>query len=108
MRLIILKLISCLNFSCNKGPDSDKPNFTLWMKDLKKAYEKEDLLLVAAVSPLSWISEAAYEIQELDKYVDYTLVKTYEFRGSWDGQTGLGAPLYAPIGDKTCKDIVRG
>lgn len=43
--------------------------------------------------------EAAYDIPEVNKYVDFINMMTYDFRGSWDGKTGHHTQLYARPSD---------
>lgn len=45
--------------------------------------------------------DAAYDIPNLSKYLDYIHVMTYDFHGSYDGVTGQNAPLYASSVDTT-------
>lgn len=43
--------ILLLKVECGRGPDSDKPGFASWVKELKQEFRLHGLLLSAAVSP---------------------------------------------------------
>ena len=46
-------IFSIIQVNCNKGPASDKPAFSAWIKELSAAFRTRNppLLLTAAVSP---------------------------------------------------------
>lgn len=79
---------------CKKGPDSDKPSFSAFVKELKEAFEPKGYLLSAAVSPSKAVIDAGYDVPVLGKYLDWVAVMTYDFHGQWDKQTGHVAPLF--------------
>jgi len=79
---------------CNKGPASDKPAFSAWVKELHTAFQPHRLLLSAAVSPSYKVIEAGYEVPVLNRYFDWIAVMTYDYHGHWDKKTGHVAPLY--------------
>ena len=41
----------CWQVECDKGPDSDKPNFAALVRELSEAFKPRGLLLSSAVSP---------------------------------------------------------
>merc|ERR1719285_304472 len=84
----------CWQVDCNKGPESDKPNFTAWVRELYTAFQPHGLLLSAAVSPSFKVIDAGYEVAELNKYFDWIAVMTYDYHGHWDKATGHVAPMY--------------
>lgn len=90
----------CWQSNCKKGPDSDKPNFTKLVKELKTEFMKYDLQLGVAISGYKEVINVAYEMNELTKYVDYFTVMTYDYHGGWESQTGHVSPLYGRTGDK--------
>ncbi|NXA53701.1 CHIA chitinase, partial [Nothocercus julius] len=84
----------------------DKALFTVLVKEMLAAFEQEAeqvnkprLLITAAVAAGLSNIESGYEIAELGKYLDYFHVMTYDFYGSWDGQTGENSPLYKGSAD---------
>ncbi|KAM4610682.1 acidic mammalian chitinase-like [Polymixia lowei] len=83
------------------SPPEDKQRFTLLCKELLEAYEAEGtatgrprLMLTAAVAAGKGTIDAAYEIAEIAKYLDFINVMTYDFHGAWDRVTGHNSPLY--------------
>ena len=86
----------CWQTDCRLGPESDKDNFSLWAKELKEAFDAEGsgLMLTAALSPSPKIIDIAYDIPEINKYLDIFNVMTYDFYGAWDKATGHHSPLY--------------
>ncbi|RXG60008.1 putative chitinase 3 [Armadillidium vulgare] len=66
----------------------DKDGFSAWVQELAEAFHPEGLLVTAAVS-------AAYDVPSISTYLDHINVMTYDYHGSWDGQTGHVSPLYA-------------
>ncbi|XP_051736245.1 acidic mammalian chitinase-like isoform X2 [Ctenopharyngodon idella] len=88
------------------SPPEDKQRFTLLCKELLEAYTAEGaatgrprLMLTAAVAAGKGNIDAAYEIAEIAKYLDFINVMTYDFHGSWDTVTGHNSPLYRGSGD---------
>ncbi|XP_049548013.1 acidic mammalian chitinase-like [Anopheles darlingi] len=43
----------------------------------------------------------SYDINCIARHVDYILLMTYDYNGSWDSHTGHNAPLYAGLTDTT-------
>ncbi|XP_067302606.1 acidic mammalian chitinase-like [Pseudorasbora parva] len=88
------------------SPPEDKQRFTLLCKELWTAYTAESaatgrprLMLSAAVAAGKGNIDAAYEIAEIAKYLDFINVMTYDFHGSWETVTGHNSPLYRGSGD---------
>ncbi|KFZ63651.1 Acidic mammalian chitinase, partial [Antrostomus carolinensis] len=83
------------------SPPQDKALFTVLIKEMLAAFEQEAkqvnkprLLITAAVAAGVSNIQSGYQIAELGKYLDYFHVMTYDFHGSWDGQTGENSPLF--------------
>ncbi|XP_075837804.1 acidic mammalian chitinase-like [Microtus pennsylvanicus] len=83
------------------NPPEDKHLFTVLVKEIHEAFEKEAnennkprLLITAAVAAGVSNTEAGYEIRELSQYLDQIHVMTYDLHGSWDGYTGENSSLY--------------
>merc|ERR1712117_391912 len=83
----------CWQVNCDKGPDSDKENFSKLVEELRAKFGTE-LLLSAAVSPSKKVIDAGYDVKALSKYLDIINVMTYDYYGHWDKKTGHVAPLY--------------
>ncbi|XP_050304967.1 probable chitinase 10 isoform X2 [Anthonomus grandis grandis] len=84
----------CWQVDCKKGPDSDKPAFSAFVKELKEAFRPKGYLLSAAVSPSKTVIDAGYDVPVLGEYLDWVAVMTYDFHGQWDKKTGHVAPLF--------------
>ncbi|KAK6170876.1 hypothetical protein SNE40_019166 [Patella caerulea] len=84
------------------GVAEDKVNFVTLCKELFTAYTAEAassgktrLLLTAAVPASRANIQAGYDVPELNKYLDFFNLMTYDFHGGWDSTTGHNSPLYA-------------
>uniref|UniRef100_U5EYE2 chitinase n=1 Tax=Corethrella appendiculata TaxID=1370023 RepID=U5EYE2_9DIPT len=77
----------------------DKANFILFLKELRKEFDKSGLLLSAAVASAEFSAEISYDIPVVSKLLDFISVMTYDLHGSWDNVTGLNSPLYAGPAD---------
>lgn len=83
---------------------ADKENFTYLLKDIREALnelEKETgkyyLLTIAAGADQYYIDGT--EMGEVQKYVDYVQLMTYDMRGGFQTLTGHHTNLYTPTGD---------
>ena len=63
------------------------------MKELKAKFGPEGLMVTAALSPNPKIIELAYDLPELNKYLDVFNVMAYDYYGAWDKATGHHSPL---------------
>lgn len=91
----------CWQSDCKKGPDSDKPNFTKLVQELREEFEKQEppLLLAVALSGYKEVIDKAYEVHEISRAVDFMSVMTYDYHGAWESKSGHIAPLFASPGD---------
>lgn len=72
------------------------------MKELKEAFDgegksnskKERLLLTAAVPASFEAISAGYDVPEINKYLDFMNVMTYDFHGDWEQVVGHNSPLF--------------
>lgn len=64
-------------------------------QDLHAALEPKGLLLTAALGAGKDTMEAAYDLAELNKYLDFIHLMSYDYHGKWDNQTGANAPLHS-------------
>lgn len=76
------------------GVPADKQNLVKLIKEISQEYKAENLYLAACVRPSEPIAVHAYDIPNLSKYLDAFYLMTFDFKGSWDLQVGLPAPLY--------------
>ena len=84
---------------CNAGPDTDKENFALWVRELKEAFKPYNFLLSAAVSPSKQVIDAGYDVAKINADLDWIAVMTYDFHGHWDKKTGHVSPFEAHPSD---------
>ncbi|NMO94444.1 glycoside hydrolase family 18 protein [Paenibacillus lemnae] len=82
----------------------DKQNFTLLLKTIREALDqkgKEDgrhyLLTIAAGADQYYIDGT--EMEEVQKYLDFVQLMTYDMRGGFQVLTGHHTNLYTPTGD---------
>ncbi|XP_068622319.1 probable chitinase 2 [Battus philenor] len=75
------------------GKREDKANFVTLMKEIKEAFMPNGYILTTAIGAPKYVMEAAYELPQLNKYVDLMIVLAYDYHGTWDGVVGPNAPL---------------
>ncbi|KAL7648229.1 UNVERIFIED_CONTAM: hypothetical protein RMT77_000132 [Armadillidium vulgare] len=85
----------CPQNYCNDAYSGDKDGFSAWVQELAEAFHPEGLLVTAAVSAGWERVETSYDVPSISTYLDHINVMTYDYHGSWDGQTGHVSPLYA-------------
>nr|XP_031849252.1 probable chitinase 10 [Nomia melanderi] len=86
----------CWQSDCRKGPDTDKPNFTKLVRELKHEFEQQQprLALAVALSGYKEVIDRAYEVREISDAVDFVTVMTYDYHGAWESKTGHLSPLF--------------
>ncbi|XP_068209059.1 uncharacterized protein [Palaemon carinicauda] len=77
---------------------SDKQGFSLWVKELRAAFNPQGLLLTAAVSAGSNVIDQGYDVPTVAAALDQIHVMAYDFHGSWEKQVANHAPLYPAQG----------
>lgn len=91
----------CWQSNCRKGPDSDKPNFTKLIQELRKEFDQQEprLTLAVAFSGYKEVIDRAYEVREISEMVDFISVMTYDYHGAWEAKTGHLSPLFGNTDD---------
>jgi len=92
------------------SPATDKQKYTALIQELMEAFKaeselndvKERLLLAAAVPGGKESIDNGYEVPKITAVLDYVLLMSYDYYGSWNQFTGHVSPLYPP---KTAKGI---
>lgn len=77
------------------GLANDKHNLVLLVRELQIQFNKRKWLLTAAISANQNIIDEGYDIAEMNQYVDYFNLMSYDFHGNWENVTGLNSPLFA-------------
>ncbi|WP_373229852.1 glycoside hydrolase family 18 protein [Cohnella sp.] len=85
------------------SPD-DKKNFTLLLRELREALDREGsardrhyLLTIAAGADRYYIDGT--EMEQVQKYLDFVQIMTYDMRGGFQTLTGHHTNLYTSTGD---------
>lgn len=73
---------------------SDPSSFVKWLVEIRAEFDKHGYLLTIAAGAPAKLASKSYDIPAIAKAVHYINLMTYDLHGSWDGKTGLNAPLY--------------
>merc|ERR1719310_565 len=69
------------------------------LRVMKEEFQKENaanpLLLTAAVGVGKSTTDTAYDIPQMNTYLDLINLMTYDLHGAWEPRTGCNANLYA-------------
>lgn len=74
---------------------ADVGNFVALLRDLRIAFDRENLLLSAAVGAAESLASKSYKIKEIAKYLHFVNLMAYDLHGHWDFKTGMHSALYA-------------
>lgn len=77
------------------GLPEDRVNFIELLKELRMRFDKEGYLLSIAVAATKDYHRSAYDVPEINKYVDFVNLMSYDLHAYWDAKTGHNSPLYA-------------
>ncbi|XP_062559639.1 acidic mammalian chitinase-like isoform X1 [Armigeres subalbatus] len=77
------------------GSPDDRSNFVTLLSELRTRFNTEGYLLTIAVAATKDYHRSAYDVVQINKYVDFVNVMTYDLHAYWDAQTGHNSPLYA-------------
>ncbi|KAL1132660.1 hypothetical protein AAG570_010612, partial [Ranatra chinensis] len=89
------------------GTREDKANFIELIKDLRTELLPGKHLLTAALGANIDVIKGAYDLQQINKYLDYIHLMCYDYHGSWENVTGANAPLYSNRDDLSVEKSVR-
>jgi len=83
---------------------SDKPNFTMLLKTIREALTRQGeldgkyyMLTIAAGADQYYVEGT--EMDQVQRYVDYVQLMTYDMRGGFQVLTGHHTNLFTPTGD---------
>ena len=81
---------------------ADKHNYVLFFNELYQEADTESkttgrprLLITAALPAGKATIDEGFDVQAFEPYMDYLLIMTYDYHGSWNSYTGYNSPLYA-------------
>ena len=77
--------------------DEDRKGVVVLVRALRAALPAAIVSMAAPAS--DWYGKA-WDVDELQKHVDFLNVMTYDFHGPWSGHAGHNAPLRAAAGDE--------
>ncbi|XP_029732138.2 chitinase-3-like protein 1 isoform X1 [Aedes albopictus] len=77
------------------GKPEDRVNFVTLLKELRARLQPLGYLLSIAVGATKDYHRSAYDVPEINQYVDFVNLMTYDLHAYWDAQTGHNSPLYA-------------
>ncbi|XP_043279576.1 probable chitinase 2 [Venturia canescens] len=75
------------------GAPQDKQNFVSLVQELSGVLKSRGLLLTAAISADRATIDAAYDVPEISKYLDFIHLMAYDYHGAWDKKVLPNAPL---------------
>lgn len=78
-----------------EGQPFDKQNFVLLVKELKQSFRPHNLLLTSAIGASPNVIDQAYDIPNLNKYLDFLHIMCYDYGGAWDRRVTANAPLHS-------------
>uniref|UniRef100_A0A240PJQ5 Uncharacterized protein n=1 Tax=Anopheles atroparvus TaxID=41427 RepID=A0A240PJQ5_ANOAO len=76
------------------GSVDDRVGFINLLRDLRTRFDKEGLILSIATAATADYLVSAYDVPQINKYVDFVNLMSYDLHAYWDAQTGANAPLY--------------
>lgn len=74
------------------GKQGDRDGFTQLVKMMRNVFDRENLLLTAALSPNTKTSPTYYNIPELGRNLHFINLMAYDMHGSWEHKTGHISP----------------
>ncbi|XP_065077234.1 chitotriosidase-1-like [Ochlerotatus camptorhynchus] len=79
----------------------DKENYARWLEELRQEFDRQGLLLSAAVASAEFSAGVSYDIPRVSAALHFVNVMTYDMNGAWNDYCGLNAPLYQGPSDVT-------
>ncbi|XP_058456719.1 chitinase-3-like protein 1 [Malaya genurostris] len=83
----------------NGNPAIDKNNYAIWLEEIRSAFDREGLILSAAVASVKHSAEKSYDIERVSAALHFLNIMTYDMHGAWDNYCGLNSPLYRGSAD---------
>ncbi|KFB46746.1 AGAP011033-PA-like protein [Anopheles sinensis] len=79
------------------GAVEDRVGFIKLLRDLRTRFDREGFILSIGTAATADYLVSAYDVPEINKYVDFVNLMTYDLHAYWDAQTGANAPLYPNV-----------
>lgn len=79
------------------GGTIDRANYIMLLSELKDQLHATGKALSVSVAATSDYFRSSYDVLEMNKYVDFVNVMSFDLHAYWDARTGLNAPVYAAI-----------
>ena len=70
------------------GDPTDKEHDIALLRELHQAFQPHGFILTTAVSAGKTVIDRAYDVPEMNKYIDFINLMTYDFHGGWENKTG--------------------
>lgn len=77
----------------SEGQPFDRQNFVSLTKELKQSFRPHGLLLTSAIGAPPNVIDQAYDVPNLNKYLDFFHIMCYDYGGAWDRRITANAPL---------------
>ncbi|XP_062545135.1 acidic mammalian chitinase-like [Armigeres subalbatus] len=77
------------------GSPDDRTNYITLLSELRIRFDTEGFLLTIAVAATKDYHRSAYDVVQINNYVDFVNLMTYDLHAYWDAQTGHNSPLNA-------------
>ncbi|XP_014210222.1 probable chitinase 10 [Copidosoma floridanum] len=93
----------CWQSDCRRGPETDRPNLTQLLAELRAEFDAHEpkLALAVAISGYKEIIDRGYDVPEISRLVDFMTVMAYDYHGAYESRTNHLAPLFAVPDDPT-------
>jgi len=83
--------------AANGGRPQDFDNYVNLIRELRNAFNNagRGWLLTSAVGADTGLTWSSYNVPEMNRYLDWIGLMTYDYTGGWSSTAGFNAPLYA-------------
>ncbi|CAG9568629.1 unnamed protein product [Danaus chrysippus] len=86
--------------------EADIDNFVQLLKELREEFDKNDLILSAAVAAVTNSAASSYDIKGISQYLDFVNLMAYDINNPSDNTTGHNAPLHGNKNNLQAIDVI--
>ncbi|XP_032522110.2 probable chitinase 2 [Danaus plexippus] len=86
--------------------EADIDNFTQLLKELRVEFDKNDLILSAAVAAVTNTAASSYDIKGISQYLNFVNVMAYDINNPTDNATGHNAPVHGNENNLQAIDVI--